>query len=95
MKKILFVALLCLSLNFAFPIVSASAELGPKDVVYGDNYIIEENINPITNDKAIKAFQDDDVGAQGVGIFIVSIAVAVIYMGFTTFRVIRRAKNEI
>ncbi len=96
MKKLFAVLILALTLSLvSIGTVTASAELGPKDKVYGDNYIVTENPNPITNDKLAEPNNKVVEDVKGIPLLVVSIAVATLYVGFTAFRVIRKVrKNE-
>ena len=95
MRKLILILVLSLSVCIlGVQTVVATAELGPKDVVYGDNYIVNENVNPITNDKDVIENTNEIEGAKGVGLLVVSICVATIYLSFTAFRVVRRAKKN-
>lgn len=97
MKRILaLLAVLCLSLMLIglAPDVTAKAELGDKDVVYGDNYIVPDNDNPKTNDKETKLPSVLPKETEGVALFTVAIVITCAYAGFVVYRVIRRKRHE-
>ena len=95
MKKIFIILALAISLSFGCAtFVTASAELGAKDVVYGDNYIIPENDNPITNDKVEKNGEKEVKGDTGVALLAVAVVIAVLYGSSVVFRLVWRKKHE-
>ena len=78
------------------PVVSASAALGSGDVIYGDDYIVRENENPITNDKATKENTDKPEDTKGVAVLVLVIVAAVLYGGSLAVRFVLkgRVKHE-